>query len=258
MSSNRALKGYHVQAIKKKRVLTKVDQRMFKLVRSFLALIMWKKNQKSQISYHRENTCEEQTVSKLYQMLFEKVWGEARSHDILIFIIISYTSLLCWKCTTEIYLIMLSPKNANSINYYPSTVEARIQTQMLPSLTRFTVILTWPRMSNYHLCPIRGPELVARNIITSRDYTIFWNVRPGPCPNRPPSWIKVSLKRKKEGFGPRADTIITWATTTHPQHLSMKECSGQKVLIVKQSQNDPLDSPSQKNWPGGQRDQGMG
>ena len=69
---------------------------------------------------------------------------------------------------------------------------------------------------------------------------------PGPCPDRPPSWIKVLLKRKKEGFGPRADTIITWATTTHPQHLSMKECSGQKVLIVKLSQNDPLDSPTQK------------
>ena len=38
----------------------------------------------------------------------------------------------------------------------------------------------------------------------------------------------------------------------------MKECSSQKVLTVKLSQNDPLDSPSQKNLPGGQRDQGCG
>ena len=36
----------------------------------------------------------------------------------------------------------------------------------------------------------------------------------------------------------------------------MKECSGKKVLKAKVAQNDPLDSPSQKNWPGGQQDQG--
>ena len=30
------------------------------------------------------------------------------------------------------------------------------------------------------------------------------------------------------------------------------------VLTVKVAQNDLLDSPSQKNWPGGQRDQGCG
>ena len=33
----------------------------------------------------------------------------------------------------------------------------------------------------------------------------------------------------------------------HPQLLSMKECSGKKVLIEKVAQNDPLDSSSQKN-----------
>ena len=38
----------------------------------------------------------------------------------------------------------------------------------------------------------------------------------------------------------------------------MKECSGQKVLKSKVAQNDPLDSPSQKNLPGRQRDQGHG
>ena len=72
-----------------------------------------------------------------------------------------------------------------------------------------------------------------------------------------PKSNKSRIKRKKEGFGPWADTKITWATT-HPQLLSMKECSGKKVLIVKVAQNDPLDSSSQKNWPGGQRDQGRG
>ena len=35
----------------------------------------------------------------------------------------------------------------------------------------------------------------------------------------------------------------------------MKECSGKKGLIVKVAQNDPLDSSSQKNWPGEQQDQ---
>ena len=39
---------------------------------------------------------------------------------------------------------------------------------------------------------------------------------PSPCPNRPPSRINVPQKRKKEGFGPWADTKITWAT--HPTH----------------------------------------
>ena len=36
----------------------------------------------------------------------------------------------------------------------------------------------------------------------------------------------------------------------------MKECSGEKVLIVKVAQNDPLDSSSKKNLLGGQQDQG--
>ena len=34
--------------------------------------------------------------------------------------------------------------------------------------------------------------------------------------------------------------------------LTMKECSGKKVLIVKVSQNDLLDPSSQKYWPGEQ------
>ena len=38
----------------------------------------------------------------------------------------------------------------------------------------------------------------------------------------------------------------------------MKECSGKKVIKAKVAQNDPLDSTSQKNRPGGQRDQGRG
>ena len=38
----------------------------------------------------------------------------------------------------------------------------------------------------------------------------------------------------------------------------MKECSGKKVLKAKVTQNDPLDSLSQKNLPGGQQDQGHG
>ena len=43
---------------------------------------------------------------------------------------------------------------------------------------------------------------------------------PGPspsprlCPNRPPSWIKVPQKRKKEKFWLRADSKITWAIHT--------------------------------------------
>ena len=44
----------------------------------------------------------------------------------------------------------------------------------------------------------------------------------------------------------------------HPQLLSMKECSGKKVQKVKVAQNDPLESSSQKNWSGGQGDQGGG
>ena len=48
-----------------------------------------------------------------------------------------------------------------------------------------------------------------------------------PCSNRPPSRLKVPQKRKKEGFGPRADTKITWTThhiancsfpISHPTH----------------------------------------
>ena len=38
----------------------------------------------------------------------------------------------------------------------------------------------------------------------------------------------------------------------------MKECSSKTVLIVKMSQNDPLDPFSEKNLPDGQQDQGHG
>ena len=38
----------------------------------------------------------------------------------------------------------------------------------------------------------------------------------------------------------------------------MKECSGKKVQKIKVAQNYPLDSSSQKNLPGGQREQGHG
>ena len=37
-----------------------------------------------------------------------------------------------------------------------------------------------------------------------------------------------------------------------------KKFISQKVLIVKEAQNGPLDSSSPKNWPGGQQDQGRG
>ena len=58
---------------------------------------------------------------------------------------------------------------------------------------------------------------------------------------------KVPKSRAKEQSQRTwADTIITWATTL-PHNLSMKECSGKKVLIVKVVQNDPFDSSSQKN-----------
>ena len=46
--------------------------------------------------------------------------------------------------------------------------------------------------------------------------------------------------------GTWADTKIPWATTPTIKLLSMKECSGKKVLIAKVAQNDPLDSSSQK------------
>ena len=63
-----------------------------------------------------------------------------------------------------------------------------------------------------------------------------------------PKLIKVLQKKKIEEFGPRADTKITWAThPPHPYLLSMKECSGKKVLIVKVAQKDPIDSSSQKD-----------
>ena len=37
-----------------------------------------------------------------------------------------------------------------------------------------------------------------------------------------------------------------------------KKFISKKVLIVQVAQNDPLDSSSQKNLPGGQQDQGLG
>ena len=45
---------------------------------------------------------------------------------------------------------------------------------------------------------------------------------PSPCPNRRPSQIKVPQKEKKEGFGPWADTKITWATHHHHHPITFK------------------------------------
>ena len=52
-----------------------------------------------------------------------------------------------------------------------------------------------------------------------------------------------SPKSKSKSNWDWADTIITWATThnTHPPHpqlLTMKECSREKVLVGKKSQYD--------------------
>ena len=44
----------------------------------------------------------------------------------------------------------------------------------------------------------------------------------------------------------------------HPQLLNKKECSSIKVVIVKKSQNVPLDPSSAKDWPGGQWEHGHG
>ena len=136
--------------------------------------------------------------------------------DFYVLIIKSYTSLLCSKCTTEFYLIMLSPKTANSINHDPSTVATRIQTHIFPSLTRFTVISAWPRISNYYLFPIRSPELVAKNIITSRDYTIFWNVRPDQAFCYPCFWLFVHFLLPKGAF---SDGCLEVKTSSHHYHL---------------------------------------
>ena len=45
---------------------------------------------------------------------------------------------------------------------------------------------------------------------------------------------------------------------THQKLLSKKECSGKTVHNIKVAQNDPLNSSSPKNRPGGQQDQGCG
>ena len=58
---------------------------------------------------------------------------------------------------------------------------------------------------------------------------------------------KSPSKKKKEGFGPWADTKITWATTPPHHPITFKhekEYSGKKVLKVKVAQNGPLDSSS--------------
>ena len=49
---------------------------------------------------------------------------------------------------------------------------------------------------------------------------------------------------------PSADSKISWATTTttHPQLLTMKEHSDNKVPLVRMSQDDPLNPSSTKNY----------
>ena len=70
-------------------------------------------------------------------------------------------------------------------------------------------------------------------------------VKPWSKSESKPLSKQAPKKRKKEGFGPWADTKITWAIhPPHPQLLSMKECSGNKVQKIKVAQNDPPDSPS--------------
>ena len=54
--------------------------------------------------------------------------------------------------------------------------------------------------------------------------------------------VRVQVQSAEQGL-----TLKSHRPSTHPTPLfSMKECSGKKVLIVKVSQNDPLDSSSQK------------
>ena len=65
-------------------------------------------------------------------------------------------------------------------------------------------------------------------------------VKPWSLSQQTPKLYKsLPKKEKKEGFGPWAETFFTWATTaTQPITFKPKECSGEKVLQVKVSQND--------------------
>ena len=47
---------------------------------------------------------------------------------------------------------------------------------------------------------------------------------------------------------PSADSKISQATTTHPQLLKVKVSSGNKVPLVRMSQDDPLNPSSTKNY----------
>ena len=70
-------------------------------------------------------------------------------------------------------------------------------------------------------------------------------------------WSPKVQSPKVKTKGTWTDTKITWAT--HPTHpLTFKHEGVKKVLKVKVAHNDPLDSSSPKNWPGGQPDWGHG
>ena len=76
-----------------------------------------------------------------------------------------------------------------------------------------------------------------------------------PLTHLPQKNFQVDNEVKDKGQFNMTDCTFPLPT---PRLLSMKENSGKKVLKTKAAQKDPLDSPSQKNLPGGQRDQGHG
>ena len=72
-------------------------------------------------------------------------------------------------------------------------------------------LITTQPVLYYISCLWRRLPVRLKFLVESLDIFSDPGLSPSPCPNRPQSWLRVHHKRKKEGFGPRAETKITWA-----------------------------------------------
>ena len=78
--------------------------------------------------------------------------------------------------------------------------------------SRNDIIKLYPHPFKFGSIIVKERILAHRNIVNPKSKS--------PCPPKPPSPTKSLKKEKKEGFGLRAYTKISWATTPTSSHFS--------------------------------------
>ena len=116
----------------------------------------------------------------------------------------------CWMCQIRSESPLVLTKLRCPLNQLPLALPSIANLTNLSKVSTWHLLKTWKNWSFYSS---QVPFRILRQVTCAKEVELS-SPGPNPGPNRLPSRIK----RKKEGFGPWADSKITWATHPPPPH----------------------------------------